>query len=94
MYEDKQSKLKCPKCKNFLTERNVPGGITLSCWFCVENTMPDDTRKEYINHCWNCGFPISSIDCRRADNPNDGYVCNRCGADLSGWRKEVKAYAR
>jgi len=84
-----ESKLVCPTCGHKMMETPCgKNGVILECFWCIsEQTTPEE--RLYENHCWRCKAPISSIYCTRAKNPNDGYVCVVCGADLSGLRKEV-----
>lgn len=85
-----ESSMVCPKCGYKMVEQPCPGGVMIECWFCMsEATEPPE--RIYENHCWNCGAAISSRFCKRAQNPSDGYICNICGADLSGWKKERRA---
>ena len=50
-------------------------------------------KQRYENHCWNCGSHISSQYCRRSPNYQMGYVCSKCGKDLSEWKgRRVNTY--
>lgn len=77
----------CPTCGHKMMEQPCPGGVIMECWWCI-SAATEPPEKLYENHCWNCKTPISSQFCKRSQNPSDGYICNVCGADLSGWKKE------
>lgn len=46
-----------------------------------------DNTPLYVNHCWNCGKGIDSNSCERSPIPGAGYICNKCGYDLHGYRR-------
>jgi len=60
---------------------------------------PNDCKvQSYSSHCWLCEkgkkdpfaitFNVPGYEnCRRADNPENGYECRYCHCDLRAWRR-------
>lgn len=65
--------------------------ITPECVFCTPLFLPVITPKpsHYINHCWNCGTIIDSAYCVKSSVPSMGYHCNKCGEDLTKWKRNM-----
>jgi hypothetical protein len=55
-----------------------------------EKLIHDSGRKTdrlYTNHCWKCVSNIDSRVCIRDPEPDNGYICKKCGESLKNFKK-------
>jgi hypothetical protein len=48
------------------------------------------TDRVYTNHCWNCPATIDSRVCEKDPDPDNGYICKRCGESLKNLKKRYQ----
>lgn len=47
------------------------------------------SAKVYKNKSWNCRSKIDSRICERDPEPDNGYICKRCGQSLRNFKNRI-----